>query len=87
MCSSKKPTTAIKNYRRSGQGKDNNVLYSIMLQSKLTEGSEKFVRDIKIAPEPICVLFMDWQMDDMVRFLTNHRNFSILTVQWTPHTT
>ena len=54
-----------------------------MLQSKLTEGSEKFVRDIKIAPEPMCVLFMDWQMDDMVRFLTNHRNFSILTVDTT----
>lgn len=40
----------MKNYRRSGQSKDANVLYSVMLQCKLVQGTaDAFVRDIKAA--------------------------------------
>ena len=47
----------LKNYRRSDK-KDSNVLYSVMLQCKVCEGkADAFVRDVKAAPEPQCVLF------------------------------
>ena len=45
----------LKNYRRSEQKKDGNVLYSVMLQCKVCEGKEDtFVRDVKAAPDPQC---------------------------------
>ena len=34
---------------------------------------------MKAAPSPQCVLFFDWQLYDMVRFLTNNKHFGILT--------
>ena len=74
----------IKNYRRTGHSKDSNVLYSVMLQCKLVEGtSDAFVRDVKAAPDPQCVLFFDWQLNDLVRFLTDSRQFSVLTADTT----
>ena len=42
----------IRNYRRSETKKDTDVLYSVMLQCKLSEGkSDSFVRDVKAAPD------------------------------------
>ena len=42
-------------YRRSEKQRDNNVLYSVMLECKLAQGTEDaFVRDVKAAPEPQC---------------------------------
>ena len=74
----------IKNYRRTGHTKDGNVLYSVMLQCKSSEGSAyAFVRDVKAAPDPQCVLFFDWQLQDLVRFLTNDKLFSIFTADTT----
>lgn len=76
-------TQQIKNYRRSGH-KDSNVLYSVMLQCKLAEGtSDAFVRDVKAAPDPQSVLFFDWQLRDLVRFLTDENKFSIFTTDTT----
>ena len=50
----------ISNIRRSTTGRDKNVLYSVMLECKATQGSENmFVRDVKAAPSPQCVLFFD----------------------------
>ena len=73
----------LKNYRRN-EKKDTNVLYSVMLQCKVCEGkSEAFVRDVKAAPEPQCVLFSDWQISDLERFLTGHGEYSILTADTT----
>jgi len=55
-----------------------------MLQCKLAEGSaDAFVRDVKAAPDPQCVLFFDWQLNDLVRFLTDDRDFSIFTADTT----
>ena len=68
----------IKNYRRTGHTKDSNVLYSVMLQCKSSEGSaDAFVRNVKAAPDPQCVLFFDWQLQDLARFLTP--SFGIFT--------
>ena len=51
-----------------------------MLQCKLAQGTQDaFVRDVKAAPDPQCVLFFDWQIADMERFLTDSREFGILT--------
>ena len=74
----------MKNYRRSGKKKDNNVLYSVMLQCKVAEGKmDAFVRDVKAAPDPQCVLFTDHQIADLTRFITNSCDFSILTADTT----
>ena len=46
----------MKNYRRSEAIKDSDVLYSVMLQCKLSGGeTDAFVQDVKAAPEPQCI--------------------------------
>ena len=70
--------------RRSGTKKDSNVLYSLMLQCKMSEGKcDSFVQDVKAAPDPQCVLFTDYQISDLAWFTTNSREFSILTADTT----
>ncbi len=45
------------------------------------QGTENaFVRDVKAAPEPQCILFLDSQLADMERFLVNDQDYGILTV-------
>ena len=56
------------------------MFYSVMLSCKLAQGTqEAFVRDVKAAPDPQSILFFDWQLEDMERFLTQNKNFGILT--------
>ena len=69
----------IANYRRSGTRKHDNVLYSVMLECKLTQGTaDSFIRDVKAAPDPGCIMFYDWQLEDMERFLA--RGQGILSI-------
>ena len=72
----------IANYRRVEKKRDDNVLYSVMLECKLVQGTQDaFVRDVKAAPDPQCVLFFDWQIADMERFVTNtSEQHGILTI-------
>ena len=72
----------IANYRRTEKKRDGNILYSVMLECKLAQGTqEAFVRDVKAAPDPQCVLFFDWQIADMERFVTDSsEQHGILTV-------
>ena len=71
----------ISNIRRSHLAGDKNVLYSVMLECKLARGNtEAFVRDVKAAPSPQCVMFFDWQLNDMEQFLANNHCFGILSV-------
>ena len=72
----------IANYRRVEKKRDDSVLYSVMLECKLAQGTqEAFVRDVKAAPDPQCVLFFDWQIADMERFVTgNSEQRGILTI-------
>ena len=53
-----------------------------MLECKLAQGTqEAFVKDVKAAPDPQCVLFFDWQIADMERFVTSHsEQRGILTI-------
>jgi hypothetical protein len=74
----------LKNYRWGEQKKDGNVLYSVMLQCKLCEGKEgSFVRDVKAAPDPQCVLFTDWQISDLECFATDSKQYCIFTAETT----
>ena len=73
----------ISNIRRI-TGRDKNVLYLVMLECKDAQGSDDmFVRNVKTAPSPQCVLFFDWQLKDMTQFLTNNRKFGIFTADTT----
>ena len=55
-----------------------------MLQCKLTDGtSDAFVRDVKAAPDPQCIMAFDWQINDLVHFLTDERKFCIFTADTT----
>ena len=59
----------MKNYCRTGHSKGHNVLYSVMLQCKLTEGtptSYAFVHDMKATPHPQCILMFDFQLQNVV---------------------
>ena len=59
-------------------------LYSIMLECKLAQGtSSVFVQDVKAAPYPTSVSCFEWQIQDMIRFLTCNHHFSVLTVDTT----
>ena len=74
----------IKNYRRTGHAKDQNILYSVMVQCKLTDGTtHAFVRDVKAAPDPQYIMAFDWQVNDMAHFLINERKFSVFTADTT----
>ena len=74
----------IKYARQHCQVKGTNPLYSIMLECKLAQGSLGiFVQDVKAAPHPMCVLSTEWQLDDMVRFLTANHRFGVLTADST----
>ena len=52
----------IKNFKRCQNSvSEENVLYSIILECKLTQGkSEAFVRDVKAALKPMAVVYHDW---------------------------
>ena len=57
------------------------LLYSIMLECKLSQGTlSEFVQDVKAAPFSMSVMCFEWQMNDMVEFLTSNHCFGVLTV-------
>ena len=59
-------------------------LYSIMLECKLAQGTSSiFVQDVKAAPHPMSVCCYEWQLQDMVRFLTSNYHFTVLSVDTT----
>ena len=66
----------MKNYCRTGKKHHSDVLYSVMLQYKLAKGKrEAFVCDVEVAPEPQCVLFFDWQLNDLAHFVIKPDQF------------
>ena len=55
-----------------------------MLECKLQQGkSAGFVKDVKAAPQPMCILSFDWQLNDMERFLTQNHSFGVALVDTT----
>ena len=45
--------------------------------------SAGFVQDVKAAPQTMCVLSFDWQLNDMERFLTHNHSFGVVSVDTT----
>ena len=74
----------LRNLRRSATSHDSNVLYTILLECKLAQGiTDAFIRDVKAAPTPQSVLFFDWQLKEMKKFLTSNCKFGIFNVDTT----
>lgn len=71
----------LQNLRCSATSHDSNVLYTILHECKLAQGTtDAFIRHVKAAPTPQSVLFFDWQLKELKKFLTNNCNFGIFNV-------
>lgn len=55
-------------------------LYEVMFRAKQEDSNEKFIRAVKVIPDPAIVLATDSQINDLVRFSTNSQNFCIVTI-------
>lgn len=53
-------------------------LFVVMEQCKLQD--DKFVRTVTVCPEPMCLLASDQQLDDLVRFCTDSKQFSVISI-------
>lgn len=55
-----------------------------MLECKLAQGTSSiYVQDVKAAPHSMSVCCYEWQLQDMVRFLTSNYHFTVLSVDTT----
>ena len=54
--------------------------YNLLLECKKQGKNVTFIRDVKLAPEPSCVLATDRQLHDLARFCCNPFQYSPLTV-------
>ena len=69
--------------RRIQQGTMDSVadeLFVVMQRAYAQDTTNKFIRDIKMAPEPAIVLADDQQLVDLQRFCTSSLDFGVLTV-------
>ena len=55
-------------------------LFIVMQRAHTQDPSNKFIRDVKTAPEPAIVLADDRQLQNIVRFCTSSFEFGVLTV-------
>ena len=71
----------VKDMRRNLK-QDDDPLFSLMFMCKAEEGKGKdqFVRVVNAAPFPMMMLAYDYMLNDLERFCTNQRRFSILGV-------
>ena len=54
--------------------------YNLLLECKKQGGNVTFIRNVKLAPEPSCVLASDRQLHDLARFCCNPFQYKPLTV-------
>ena len=55
-------------------------LFVVMQRAYAQDPMNRFIRDIKTAPEPAIVIANDQQLTDIVRFCTSSVEFGVLTV-------
>ena len=69
-----------KNKEKSSSQSDS--LFSVMLQCKSTNpnSDDAFVRSVVAAPEPMAVLATNRQLNDMVRFLTDSQQYTVMGI-------
>ena len=60
----------------SGNYEHDDPWYRILGESKKQTSNKKtaFIRDVRVAPEPLCILVTDWQLNDLKRFCCNPVN-------------
>jgi len=65
----------------SGNGHADDPWYSLLTESKAQarDKSTAFIRDVRIAPEPLCVLASKRQVNDLKRFCCNPTEYKPLT--------
>ena len=56
------------------------ALFSVMLQCKNAEKTDRFVQEVTCAPEPMAILCLQQQLTDLNRFCCDPHNFSILGI-------
>lgn len=56
------------------------VLFSVMLQCKNAEKTDRFVQEVTCAPEPMAVLCLEQQLTDLNQFCCDPHNFSVLGI-------
>ena len=66
----------------SGTGKKDDPWFRLLGDCKKQASDRKsaFIRDVRVAPEPLCVLTTDRQLNDMVRFCCDPVEFKPFTV-------
>ena len=55
-------------------------VFSAFVKNQASDRKSAFIRDVRVAPEPMCVLTTDRQLNDMVRFCCNPVEFKPFTV-------
>ena len=55
-------------------------LYEVMFAAKQEEKQSKFIRTIKVIPDPALILATDNQISELNRFCTNFNEFCVMTV-------
>lgn len=75
-----KTSVPVKNI--SGAGKQHDPWFRLLGDCKKQASDRKsaFIRDVRVAPEPMCVLTTDRTLNDMVRFCCNPVEFKPFTV-------
>lgn len=55
-------------------------LYEVMFAAKQEEKGSKYIRAVKVIPDPALILATDSQINDLNRFCTDGENFCVMTV-------
>ena len=59
-------------YNTSKQQKPEDPLYNLIVESQnLERNKDKFIQEVKLAPEPSVIMAMDYQLADIEAFCTN----------------
>ena len=58
-------------YNASKQQRTQDPLYNLILECQNLPGEEKFIREIKLSPEPSVMIVMDYQLSELEAFCTN----------------
>lgn len=73
----------ISDFKGASKGKSSakDTLYSVMEECKKEQSrATPYIRCVQAAPDPVCILAFDRQINDMVRFCTNIEEFSVLGI-------
>jgi len=65
------PHNRQKTYNFKKHQKSQGPLYSLMVEMQTSSDNDKFIRELKLAPEPLVILAYDYQLAEVEAFYTN----------------